>query len=108
MTITSYPIRISPAGFRFEERPEGLFLLGDRSEIERAAAMCKRDGCRLRETRETKPPGRYVVLIGSSDARPTWENCNSFGVHHEREKAWRYAMGAEVGSYEDPLAIEVP
>ena len=82
----------TPSGYIVEDRPEGLFLIGD---TDKAAELVNDE-----IVTQVLPTGLVRVEIGNY-YDGAWY-VNEYGQGHSLEEAMRYALGHALGSYEDP------
>lgn len=102
MMPTTGSVLRTPASFRVVVRDGGLYLLGDEAEVRRAVAMALADGHGIREQRT---PTGYLVEIGYSRNLDR-DGVAEWGAGPDLETAYRYALAANVGSYDDPYETE--
>lgn len=90
--------RFTPNGFIVSEHPTGLFLEGP---LDRALEMAKNERDIVLSFKRTIP-ARHMVELRDNPEDPTsvaeWGSST-----RSREEAMRYALGAFLGSYEDPI-----
>lgn len=90
----------TPVGFVVEDKSEGLYLAGDQRELSRAMKfVVRRERLGYSETHED---GIWTVEIGYGRDKPSPGDGAEWGKGSTREIAWRYALGAHFGSYDDP------
>ena len=97
MTPKAYRRLVSPSGYIVEDRPEGLYLLGDYAEAMGMALAYV--AVRVEETAD----GWTVELGYSHDPSDGWAD---WGTGADLATAWRYALGSHFGSTEDAELIE--
>lgn len=86
-------------GFRVEDRPEGLYLLGDFEDARNLVTF--QEG--LWNNQSFNENGHVLVEIGYS-ADPE-DGVAEWGTGDTEAEAWRFALGAHFGSHDDPEAI---
>lgn len=93
--------RKSPIGHIIEERPEGLYFMGN---LEAAKADVRSNVATSVSTFYTDDDTfRWTVEIGYGPAKLLDSGAAEWGVGSTEEDAWRFALGAHYGSYEDPI-----
>lgn len=90
-------IRRSPIGYLIEEREGGLYLHECQGLLEPRRLIQSQN-----YTRVSERDGFWYVWIGLEE-NPGPDNCQEFGQAEDHDEAWRYALGAALGSYEDPI-----
>lgn len=93
-------VLVTPLGYRVEDRPEGLYLLGDLDaarqfviDTEGLAYLVEGDYM----------ASRYLVEIGYGAEEFDKGHGAEMGHGPDRDTAWRYALGAHLGSHDDDV-----
>lgn len=81
---------VTEADFIRREDSGDLYYTGP---LEEAKAFIRREFA----VSVSKQGASFVVLLGNEEP-VTWETCNDWGKGLTEEEAWRYALGAELGS----------
>lgn len=89
---------LTPRGYIVEDRPDGLYLLGDYMEAMGEA----RAHVAVSVTPLADSQGFSINLGYSNDPADGWAE---WGTGPDLETAWRYALGSHFGSSEDPEYI---
>lgn len=95
-------IRQSAAGYLIAERNGDLYLDGS-EDVTEARKECQKE----RATRVYNDGDMVRVEIGNEGIYEGGFG-DEWGTGPDRETAWRFALGAYYGSFNDPIVMEIP
>jgi len=96
-----YPIREAPiTGILNEERPDGLFFLG---MLDRGKELIQDRSWSVKRGFNEFGGEQWQVRIAYGMELDSDSDVAEWGNGPDEETAWRYALGAATGSYEDPV-----
>lgn len=97
------PIRRSPLGFLIDEGPTGDLMLHESENLLDAKRAIQSENY----TRAQHKDGIWTVWISRTE-HPGPDNHDEWGSSQDHDEAWRYALGAALGGYDDPIVMEEP